>query len=91
MRRVLIGLIRLYQYGFSPVLPARCIHVPSCSQYAVEAISRHGPIRGLWFALCRLGRCHPFSKGGYDPVPEHHEGRQQAGTESVVRPWKGVR
>jgi putative membrane protein insertion efficiency factor len=69
MRWVLVTLVRGYQLFLSPLLPASCRYFPSCSQYAVEALTRHGALRGGWIALRRLGRCHPFRPGGYDPVP----------------------
>ena len=68
MRRLPMALIRAYQLTFSRVLPPMCRFYPSCSQYAYEAISRHGIIRGGWLAAKRLARCHPFNPGGYDPV-----------------------
>jgi len=68
-RGVLMGLIRGYQLVVSPALPPACRFTPSCSQYALEAIGRHGVLRGLWLAGRRLLRCHPFHPGGFDPVP----------------------
>ena len=68
-RRLVIRLIRLYQNVISPFLPVSCRHQPTCSQYAIEAISRHGMWRGGWLTLRRLGRCHPWGSQGYDPVP----------------------
>jgi putative membrane protein insertion efficiency factor len=68
-RRVLAGLIRGYQLVVSPVLPPSCRFTPSCSQYALEAVRRHGAVRGTWLAARRLVRCHPFHPGGFDPVP----------------------
>jgi putative membrane protein insertion efficiency factor len=68
MRHVIRFLIRAYQLGISPLLGAHCRFYPSCSQYALEAVSRHGSLRGGWLALRRLARCHPFNEGGYDPV-----------------------
>ena len=65
----LIGLIRFYQYALSPLLGKRCRFFPSCSEYAIEAIRRHGVVKGLWLATRRIGRCHPWHPGGYDPVP----------------------
>lgn len=61
--------IRLYQRWISPMRPPTCRYYPSCSAYAVTALERHGPIRGTWLALRRLGRCHPWSPGGVDHVP----------------------
>ncbi|KTB48436.1 membrane protein insertion efficiency factor YidD [Dehalogenimonas alkenigignens] len=70
MKRVALGLIRLYQNSLSKVLPPSCRFQPTCSQYTFEAIERFGLFKGVWLGLKRLGRCHPFNKGGYDPVPD---------------------
>ncbi|MDP6980037.1 MAG: membrane protein insertion efficiency factor YidD [Myxococcota bacterium] len=67
--KALIFLIRVYQILISPLLPPRCRFAPSCSHYAVEAIERHGVIRGLGLAVVRVGKCHPLHEGGFDPVP----------------------
>ena len=67
--RILIAPIRLYQRFLSPLLPPSCRFTPSCSHYAAEALARHGPLKGGWLALRRIGRCHPWGKAGYDPVP----------------------
>lgn len=69
LRGVLIGLVRVYQYGISPLIGPRCRFWPTCSNYAIEAIQIHGPIRGGWLALRRILRCHPFCDGGVDLVP----------------------
>jgi putative membrane protein insertion efficiency factor len=69
MRWLLIGLVRCYQVALSPLLPASCRFYPSCSAYAVEALERHGALKGSWLTIRRLARCHPFCPGGYDPVP----------------------
>lgn len=69
MRPVLIWLVRSYQLVLSPLLPASCRYFPSCSNYAIEALERHGAVRGSWLTARRLLRCHPFRPGGYDPVP----------------------
>jgi putative membrane protein insertion efficiency factor len=67
--RILIVPIRVYQATLSRILPPSCRFSPSCSHYAVEALSRHGPVKGSWLALRRIGRCHPWGSSGYDPVP----------------------
>lgn len=70
MKRLLLALIRFYQRSISPGLPPRCRFYPTCSQYAVEAIEKYGPLRGGWLALKRFLRCHPFYRGDFfDPVP----------------------
>lgn len=70
---VLLALIRMYQIFLSPFLGGACKYYPSCSRYAQEAVQKHGARRGAWLALKRLGRCRPFVKGGFDPVPEREE------------------
>ncbi len=65
-----IGLIRLYQWFVSPLLAPSCRFAPSCSEYAAEAVTRHGVMLGCWLALGRLLRCHPWGGSGYDPVPD---------------------
>lgn len=67
-RASLIGLLKLYQLFISPMLPPSCRFTPTCSQYAIEAIGIHGTLRGSYLAVRRLLRCHPFARGGYDPV-----------------------
>ncbi len=71
MRWVLVTLIRLYQIGLSPWLVPSCRFTPSCSEYALEAVTRYGAWRGSILAARRLLRCHPLHPGGYDPVPDH--------------------
>lgn len=66
---VLRVLIRAYQLTIAGIIPPSCRFVPSCSHYAAEAILRHGPLRGLRLAICRIVRCHPWGGSGYDPVP----------------------
>jgi len=70
MKKVLLGVIGAYRYGISPLLGRSCRFYPSCSEYAAQAIDRHGALRGSWLAVKRIGCCHPFHPGGYDPVPE---------------------
>jgi hypothetical protein len=69
LSRLLILPIRLYQICISPLLPPSCRFTPTCSQYAIEALRKHGPVRGLWLTVKRLLRCHPWGGSGYDPVP----------------------
>ncbi|MBV6424222.1 MAG: putative membrane protein insertion efficiency factor [Steroidobacteraceae bacterium] len=74
MRQLVRGLIRLYQWTLSPLLGPRCRFYPSCSHYALEAVDRFGVLRGGWLAARRIGRCHPWHPGGFDPVPHlHHD------------------
>jgi len=77
-------LVRFYQRFISPFLGPRCRFVPTCSEYALEAIDRHGQLRGSYLAIRRILRCHPWGSCGYDPVPEHFSWRTPA--ESRVKP-----
>jgi putative membrane protein insertion efficiency factor len=67
-------LFRLYKSVLSPALhalsPSQCLYLPTCSEYAYTALARFGPLKGSWLALRRIARCHPFAKGGFDPVPD---------------------
>jgi len=86
MKRLLIGVLGVYKKFVSPLLPPACRFEPTCSVYAMEAIEIHGPARGVWLAIRRLLRCHPFSRGGFDPVPvpvEDAEGKNP-------NPWKSA-
>lgn len=65
---VVLQILRAYKWALSPMFPPACRYVPTCSEYAVEAVDRYGVLRGGWKALTRLLRCHPLSRGGYDPV-----------------------
>ena len=69
MKYPLIGALRLYRLLISPLYGQVCRYHPSCSAYALEAVTVHGSIRGSWYAVRRLARCHPWAAGGYDPVP----------------------
>ncbi|MBX7106004.1 MAG: membrane protein insertion efficiency factor YidD [Gemmataceae bacterium] len=64
---ILIGLVRVYQWTLSPLLPRACRFQPSCSEYFIEAVQKYGPIAGGWRGLKRVARCHPWHAGGYDP------------------------
>lgn len=68
-QRLLIGLIRFYQYVLSPWLGNQCRFTPTCSEYARQAVLAHGAIRGTWLAVRRVTRCHPWHPGGHDPIP----------------------
>ncbi|MCI8660680.1 MAG: membrane protein insertion efficiency factor YidD [Lachnospiraceae bacterium] len=69
-RKCLILLIRGYQIFLSPLkMKTHCIYMPTCSQYAIEALQKYGVVKGLWLSVKRILRCHPWAEGGYDPVP----------------------
>jgi len=70
-QRVTLQLLRGYKWAISPLFPPACRYVPTCSEYAMEAVERFGAFRGGLMSLARLLRCHPFAKGGYDPVVHH--------------------
>jgi putative membrane protein insertion efficiency factor len=68
-KRLLLALIGFYQRFISPLLGSNCRYYPTCSHYTYEAVERYGPLRGLWMGMRRIARCHPWAKGGFDPVP----------------------
>ena len=70
---VVLRLLRAYKWAISPMFPPACRYVPTCSEYAMEAVERYGVLRGGAMALWRLARCHPLARGGYDPVVSHHQ------------------
>ncbi len=70
MKKILIAGIRFYQKYISPMKRTKCPYIPSCSNYALEALERHGAVKGSLLAVWRILRCNPFSKGGFDPVPK---------------------
>lgn len=73
MKRFLLAMIRFYRKAISPLTPASCKYIPTCSQYGLEAIERFGALKGGLLTLWRILRCNPWSRGGYDPVPEKKE------------------
>ena len=84
MKWILIGLLKAYRLLISPLYGQVCRYYPSCSAYALEAVQKHGALRGSWLAVRRVARCHPWAAGGYDPVPDrgttggHHPTEQGA-------------
>ncbi|MBU3003462.1 membrane protein insertion efficiency factor YidD [Paraglaciecola arctica] len=76
LRKIPIGIIRLYQMVLSPMLGPTCRFHPSCSHYAIDAIVKHGIIKGSWLSMQRILKCHPLNDGGYDPVPEKKQNKQ---------------
>jgi uncharacterized protein len=85
MKPLALSMLRFYKRWISPSLAPSCRYVPTCSEYAMEAIDRYGVFRGGMMAAWRLLRCHPFVKGGYDPVVKHHGGAIDASTHH--EPW----
>jgi putative membrane protein insertion efficiency factor len=77
VKQLLIWLLRGYRFAISPLYGQVCRYHPSCSAYALEAVSVHGSLRGSWLAVRRLGRCHPWAAGGYDPVPPRRQPRTE--------------
>ncbi len=69
MKTFLLFLIRFYRAYISPLKPPCCRFTPTCSEYALEAVKRYGPWKGMWLSVKRIAKCHPFHKGGYDPLP----------------------
>jgi uncharacterized protein len=80
VRWALIGFLRAYRLVISPLYGQVCRYHPSCSAYALDAVTTHGSMRGTWLAVRRLARCHPWAAGGYDPVPPRTSSRVTAGT-----------
>jgi putative membrane protein insertion efficiency factor len=83
MRAIAEWLIRGYQCAISPLLGPRCRFHPTCSQYALQAIHRHGTLRGGWLAMKRIGRCHPWHPGGFDPVPGQPDCRNSSDSHAI--------
>ena len=70
MKTILMGIIKFYQKAISPLTPPSCRFYPTCSHYGLEALEKHGALKGSWLAIRRISKCHPFHEGGFDPVPE---------------------
>ena len=90
MKGMVLALLQAYKWALSPMLPAACRYVPSCSEYALEAVERHGALQGGLKAAWRVLRCHPFARGGYDPVPlcAHRESLEVQGAFTAHQPGK---
>jgi uncharacterized protein len=73
MKYVLIGLLKAYRFAISPLYGQVCRYHPTCSAYALEAVQKHGAMRGTWLAMRRVARCHPWAAGGFDPVPPRQD------------------
>ena len=93
--RALLFAVRVYQSFFSALMPSACKFYPSCSHYAAEAVQVHGARRGSWLALCRVSRCHPFTRGGVDLVPDaadfSHADKTAASAAFIEQSGKEVR
>ncbi|MFT5839889.1 MAG: putative membrane protein insertion efficiency factor [Flavobacteriales bacterium] len=76
LRKIPIGIIKLYQMVLSPMLGPTCRFHPSCSYYAIDAITEHGLIKGTWISIKRILKCHPLNNGGYDPVPKKRQKKE---------------
>ncbi|WP_041070660.1 membrane protein insertion efficiency factor YidD [Bacillus sp. OxB-1] len=77
MKKLLIGLIKIYQKAISPLTPPSCRFYPTCSHYGIEAITKHGAWKGGWLTIRRISKCHPFHEGGFDPVPDKMEEKKK--------------
>jgi len=82
---VALGLMRGYKWAISPMFPPSCRYVPTCSEYAMEAVERYGVLRGGWMSFARLMRCHPFAQGGFDPVVKRARGVKPAEISDTLR------
>lgn len=89
MKTALIAIVRVYRALVSPLLGPRCRYHPSCSAYAIEALSTHGAARGSWLAARRLARCHPWAEGGFDPVPARSGARPLSSDAGPPPPRRG--
>ncbi len=74
---ILLAPVYFYKYAISPITPASCRHFPTCSEYAVEAVKIHGPLKGFWLSVKRISKCHPWGTHGYDPVPPKNANQKQ--------------
>jgi putative membrane protein insertion efficiency factor len=89
-QRATLLLLRGYKWTISPMFPPSCRYVPTCSEYAMEAVERFGALRGGWMAMTRLLRCHPFVRGGYDPVVKPAANQQRPTTEPTTGAYRAI-
>lgn len=82
---ILVGMVRFYQLAISPLFPPSCRHVPTCSNYTIEALKIHGPLRGTWLGIKRIVKCHPWGTSGYDPVPPKKSENHPHSTEQKIQ------
>lgn len=93
MKQLLIWFLKAYRFTISPLYGQVCRYHPSCSAYALQAVTEHGSVRGSWLAARRIGRCHPWAEGGYDPVPPadpHRDPERPVSTESTPTRTSGA-
>ncbi|MDT6981003.1 membrane protein insertion efficiency factor YidD [Levilactobacillus zymae] len=90
MRRLLMGLVRGYQRWISPLFPPTCRYYPTCSTYMLQALAKHGAVKGSLMGIARILRCHPFVHGGVDPVPDHFSLRRNVAAERAYRQAMGL-
>jgi len=90
VKYLLIALLKAYRFAISPLYGQVCRYHPSCSAYALEAVTVHGSIKGSWLAVRRVARCNPWSRGGYDPVPTKHDLTSQPPRPGHVNTTQGV-
>ena len=90
MKYVLIGLLKAYRFAISPLYGQVCRYHPSCSAYALEAVTVHGSIKGSWLAVRRIARCNPWARGGYDPVPAKSKSSRPVSRPGHVNTTQGV-
>ena len=89
MKQAIQFVLRCYKRFVSPMLPHACRFVPTCSEYAMEAVELHGALRGSWLAAGRLARCHPFARAGFDPVPVGRVNGSATAAKQDSRPRRG--
>jgi putative membrane protein insertion efficiency factor len=90
MKWILIGLLKAYRFAISPLYGQVCRYHPTCSAYALQAVTEHGAVKGSWLAVRRIGRCHPWAAGGYDPVPAKKVSSSEVSNDGVQQQLDAV-